>query len=409
MSFKISPLAPKKKVNLNKLNGINVSITHCGLKKNKKEDLVLIKFDNSSCIFWFFTKSKTPGEPIIWNKSIQKYSRVSAILINSGNANVFTGDEGKDAVKKIVDSLSKKLGIKKEEIYLASTGIIGEKLDHRKIIKKIPYLISNLSNTPLSWQRAANAIRTTDTYEKLASLKSTSDPKFILNGIAKGSGMIAPNMGTMLSFIFTDFQIQGIHYKKIISGLVERTFNSITVDGDTSTSDMVLLVSVKQNKTQKKINKKKNIEQFFQSLEDLMRNLSQQIVKDGEGASKFIQIKVSGTKNYSEAKKIAFSIANSPLFKTALSGSDLNWGRIIMAIGKANINIETNNLTLKFGNYFILKKGRYVLKSFLKVNKYIKQKEIDLSLDFGVSQASACVWTCDFTKDYISINTDYKS
>ena len=263
MSFKISPFAPKKQVNLNKLNGINVSITHCGLKKNKKDDLVLIKFDNSSCIFAYLTKSKTPGEPIIWNKSIQKYSRVSAILINSGNANVFTGNEGKNAIKKIVENLSNKLKIKKEEIYLASTGIIGEKLDHRKIINKIPYLISNLSNSQLSWKRAANAIRTTDTYAKLASFKSITDPKFILNGIAKGSGMIAPNMGTMLSFIFTDFQMQGSQFKKTISGLVERTFNSITVDGDTSTSDMVLLISVNQNKTKKKIYKKKKKKKYI--------------------------------------------------------------------------------------------------------------------------------------------------
>ncbi|MAZ07587.1 MAG: bifunctional ornithine acetyltransferase/N-acetylglutamate synthase [Rickettsiales bacterium] len=407
MSLKTSPFAPKKIHKFSKIIGVNVSSINCGLKKNNKADLVLIKFDYPSNIISFFTNSKTPGAPIIWNKSISKYSKVSAILINSGNANVFTGKHGKMSVKKIVENLAKELRVPKEEIYLASTGVIGEKLDFKKILSKIPFLIKNLKNDHSSWKNAADAIRTTDTYSKIASLKSNKGNHFSLNGMAKGSGMISPNMATMLAFIFTDFEIKESLFKKKISEIINNTFNSITVDGDTSTSDMVLIVSVRNEIYKKRAITKKVRDDFFIALEEISQKLSHLIVKDGEGASKFISINVLGAKNYDDAKKVAFSIGNSPLFKTSLSGSELNWGRIIMAVGKANVKINPEKISIKFGKYEILKNGEYIRKNKNHLKKYIKSDNIELIVNLGVSNGQAKIWTCDLTKEYIKINTDY--
>ena len=407
MSFSLSPLAPKTKIKLKKLDGVSVSSVHCGLKKNKKDDLVLIKFSNPSIIYGVFTKSETPGEPIIWNKSIIKKSKASAILVNSGNANVFNGEKGKISIKKIIEKLSGEMNVKKNEIFLASTGVIGEPLDHNKIISKIPYLLKNQKNNSESWEKAANAIRTTDTFSKFHSeeLKYNKDRIFI-NGIAKGSGMIAPNMATMLGFIFTNADLSSASCKKKFKESVDKTFNSITVDSDMSTSDMVLLVSVG-----KKI-KLENVlfDKFFSKLENLMTKLSHYIVRDGEGAKKFITIKVVGATTYKNAKRVALTIANSPLFKTAMAGSDSNWGRVIMAIGKSGVKINSKLISIKFGEFELVKNGE--IKKNLKIDKidrYLKGSEIKLFISLGKSKTYSTVWTCDFTKDYIKINTDYRS
>ena len=407
MSFSLSPLAPKTKIKLKKLDGVSVSSVHCGLKKNQKDDLVLIKFSNPSIIYGVFTKSETPGEPIIWNKSIIKKSKASAILVNSGNANVFNGEKGKISIKKIIEKLSGEMNVKKNEIFLASTGVIGEPLDHNKIISKIPYLLKNQKNNSESWEKAANAIRTTDTFSKFHSeeLKYNKDRIFI-NGIAKGSGMIAPNMATMLGFIFTNADLSSASCKKKFKESVDKTFNSITVDSDMSTSDMVLLVSVG-----KKI-KLENVlfDKFFSKLENLMTKLSHYIVRDGEGAKKFITIKVVGATTYKNAKRVALTIANSPLFKTAMAGSDSNWGRIIMAIGKSGVKINSKLISIKFGEFELVKNGE--IKKNLKIDKidrYLKGSEIKLFISLGKSKTHSTVWTCDFTKDYIKINTDYRS
>ena len=407
MSFSLSPLAPKNKVKLKKLDGVSVSSVHCGLKKNQKDDLVLIKFSNPSLIYGVFTKSETPGEPVIWNKSIIKKSKASAILINSGNANVFNGERGRISIKKIIEKLSTQMNVNKNEIFLASTGVIGEPLDHNKIISKIPYLLKNQKNNSESWEKAANAIRTTDTFSKFHSeeLKYDKDRIFI-NGIAKGSGMIAPNMATMLGFIFTNVDLSSADCKKKFKKCVDRTFNSITVDNDMSTSDMVLIVSTGR------IIKLKNtlLDKFFSKLENLMTKLSHYIIKDGEGAKKFITIKVFGATTYENAKKVGFSIANSPLFKTAMAGSDSNWGRIIMAIGKSGVKINSKLISIRFGKFELIRNGE--MKKNLKMNEideYLKGKEIELFVCIGRSKNSSTIWTCDFTNDYIKINTDYRS
>ena len=403
-----SPLAPKKNKNLHLFKGISVSSTHCGLKKNKRLDLVLIKLEEPGSILGSFTKSKTPGEPIIWNKSIVKNKKVSAILINSGNANVFTGLVGKKAILDILNKLSSSLNVPKNEIYLASTGVIGEPLDSKKIIKKIPILIKSLQNERLAWSKAADAITTTDTYSKYHSETVSTKDSLFINGIAKGSGMIQPNMATMLGFIFTNFDILSKKIETEFKKIINKTFNSISVDGDTSTSDMVLLFSVK-NKT-KTIKTKKLQEKFLEKLEILMTTLSHLIVKDGEGASKFITVEVIKAKNDKDARKVARSIINSPLIKTAMAGSDSNWGRIIMAIGKTDAEIFPEKISLSFGKYLILDQGnKFISKNVSKINKYLKTNEIKINISLGLGRGSSKMWTCDLTKEYISINADYRS
>ena len=410
MIIKTSPLAPKKLKKLYEIDGVRISSVSCGIKKNFKDDLVLIKFNSPSKIYGVFTNSKTPGAPIVWNKSIIKNGKVSALIINSGNANVFNGKKGEEALKKIILALSFKLSVSEKEIFMASTGVIGEPLDYKKIIGKIPQLITNLSNTPESWLKAANAIRTTDTFPKLYSEKIKFDEKenFYINGIAKGSGMIAPNMATMLSFIVSNIPLEKDDTKTKFEDIVEQTFNSITVDSDTSTSDMVLLILV-ENKKRKSLSPQKK-KKFFDKLTTLMANLAHQIVKDGEGASKFIKISVDGAKNYKDAKNLGMSIANSPLFKTAMAGSDSNWGRIIMALGKTGVALNNSKISIKFGRFFIVKFGQnLLLKNVKKINNYLKRKEIEISVTVGKGSGSSSVWTCDLTKNYISINTDYRS
>ena len=410
MIIKTSPLAPKKLKKLYEIDGVSISSVSCGIKKNFKDDLVLIKFNSPSKIYGVFTNSKTPGAPIVWNKSIIKNGKVSALIINSGNANVFNGKKGEEALKKIISALSLKLSVSEKEIFMASTGVIGEPLDYKKIIGKIPQLIKNLSNTPESWLKAANAIRTTDTFPKLYSEKIKFDEKenFYINGIAKGSGMIAPNMATMLSFIVSNIPLEKNDTKTKFKNIVEQTFNSITVDSDTSTSDMVLLILV-ENKKRKSLSPQKK-KKFFDKLTTLMTNLAHQIVKDGEGASKFIKISVDGAQNYKDAKNLGMSIANSPLFKTAMAGSDSNWGRIIMALGKTGVALNNSKISIKFGRFFILKFGQNILlTNEKKINNYLKRKEIEISVTVGNGSGSSSVWTCDLTKNYININTDYRS
>ena len=310
-------------------------------------------------------------------------------------------------VKKIVKKLASEINSYEDEIYVASTGVIGEPLDANKIIKKIPTLINKLKNDSESWLKAANAIRTTDTYPKTHSEKfNGKNSKFFINGIAKGSGMIAPNMATMLSFIVTDANVSKFELKKF-RPLVEKTFNSITVDSEMSTSDMVLLINVRRKQPQVL---DKTEKEFFRKLENLMEKLAQYIVRDGEGASKFITIDISGAKNNNEAKTLAMSIANSPLFKTAMAGSDSNWGRIIMALGKSNVKLDAKKISIKFGDFLIFSKSKnFSSKNLLKINNYLLRDNIKISISIGDKKGKSRVWTCDFTKKYISINADYRS
>ena len=397
------------------IKGARFSSLCANIKYKDRLDLALIFLEAGSMVTGVFTKSKTKAPSVIWSKKVVKDSFKNdkepiAILINSGNANAFTGKEGTQAIDNIVSRVSKNFNISKKRILMASTGVIGEPLPYKKITDKIPELIQNLSENQVL--DCAKAIMTTDTYPKFRFKKFKLENNFIsILGIAKGSGMIAPDMATMLSFIITDIKISYDILHKITSNLSDKTFNSITVDSDTSTSDMVL-VSTTSNVNMKPIEKfsDNRIKIFSKNLELVMRSLALEIVKDGEGAKKLIEYQIVRALNDKSAKNIALSIANSPLVKTAIAGEDPNWGRIIMAIGKSNENIIQEKIKIYFGKYLITNNGKVHKKyNEKKAKDYMKKTNLLVKVDLGIGTGVAKVWGCDFTKEYIEINADYRS
>ena len=398
-----------------KIKGAKFSALSANIKYSDKLDLTLIYLDAGSIITGVFTSSLTKAASVIWSKKVVKNAykinnEPIAILVNSGNANAFTGVEGTQAVEKIVSEISKKLKISKKRILMASTGVIGEFLPTQKIIKKIPGLIQKLSENQIP--QCAQAIMTTDTYPKLRFKKfklENSDISIV--GVAKGSGMISPNMATMLAFIITDAKIAYPILKKLATDLSYKTFNSITVDGDTSTSDMVLISSTSTSDMEPIVNfSDKRIKDFSRFLELIMKNLALDIVKDGEGAKKLVEYQIEGATSDKSAKIIAFSIANSPLVKTAIAGEDPNWGRIVMAIGKSGETIIQEKIKIYLGKSLITKYGK-VFKKYdeKKAKKYMKNKNLLVKVDLGIGEGKSKVWGCDFTKEYIEINADYRS
>ena len=405
----------KKKFNKDYfLDDIKVSTIYSGIKKTKKneDDLLLIEFDKNSAIAGVFTQSLTASASVNQckkNLASSKEPLVRAILVNSGNANAFTGKFGEETVQKISTFLSLKLNCNVNQIYTASTGVIGEHLDPGLIIKNLK-LMSH-SNTP-NWLQAANAIKTTDTFPKVATRMCKIDGVDIkIIGIAKGSGMIAPSMSTMLGFIFTNANLSSEILQKLIISSNDKSFNSITVDSDTSTSDTVLLAATKTAK-HRSVNEftDRRLNEFKRSLSDLMLELAKLIVQDGEGASKFVTIEVVGAISKKSAKIIAFSVANSPLVKTAISGEDANWGRIIMAIGKSGQKANRDKIQIYIGDELVTKNGM-VSKDYseLRATEHLKQADIFLKIDVGVGKSNATVYTCDLTHKYIEINADYRS
>ncbi|MDA9734744.1 bifunctional glutamate N-acetyltransferase/amino-acid acetyltransferase ArgJ [SAR116 cluster bacterium] len=405
-----SPLKPKQVKKIHTISGVNLSFTNSEERYIGRDDLILISFKNKSNFAGVFTKSTTASEAVKWCQKIIKNNDIRAIIVNAGNANVFTGELGKSAINKIISKLSSCLKIFKNQILIAQTGVIGEPLKTYKIVNAISNLTDNLNSN--NWQSAAKAIMTTDTYPKYSSLfYNFEGSKIHITGIAKGSGMIAPNMGTMLAFISTDIKISRPILQKLLEEVSEETFNSISVDGDTSTSDSVILSATGMSDNKILKNKKdKHYEKFKDALLKISKDLALQIVRDGEGASKLITIRVSGTKNKFISKKVAFSIANSPLVKTAIAAEDANWGRIIMAIGKTNEIFDHKKLRIYIGKYLITYDGRRN-KGYNenKLSKYMKNNEIEISVEFGSKKNEATVWTCDLTQKYIDINGKYRS
>ncbi len=402
----------KKKI---MIKGATFSSLCANIKYKDRLDLALIFLEAGSIVTGVFTKSKTKAPSVILSKKVVKDSFKNekepiAIVINSGNANAFTGKEGTQAIEKVVSKVSEHLKISKNRILMASTGVIGEPLPYKKITDKIPVLIQNLSENQVL--DCAKAIMTTDTYPKFKFKKFKIENNFIsILGIAKGSGMIAPNMATMLSFIITDIKISYDILHKITSNLSDKTFNSITVDSDTSTSDMVL-VSTTSNVNMKPIEQfsDRRIKIFSKNLELVMKKLALEIVKDGEGAKKLIEYQIVRALNDKSAKNIALSIANSPLVKTAIAGEDPNWGRIVMAIGKSGENIIQEKIKIYFGKYLITYNGKVYKKyNEKKAKEYMKKTNLLIKVDLGIGIGVAKVWGCDFTKDYIEINADYRS
>ena len=411
---------------LGHIDGISISAITADLYGDGRDDITLFYFSEGAKYASVYTKSKIVSENIKFNLQL-KNKLVKALFINTKNANTFTGKQGFESIKELSKYLSKELTlrasraevgtndvIKPNQILFASTGVIGETYPVEKIKNKIPDLVASLKTVQNKyvWIKAASAIKTTDTIPKLAFEECKIGEKNVkIYGIAKGSGMIAPNMATMLAFIFTDADLSANILKSLLKRNIDSTFNAITVDGDTSTNDMLTFFSTG------KVNNP-NIENildprliiFEKKLHNVMLNLSLQIIKDGEGAKKLLKIHISKAQNYQSAKKIAFSIANSPLIKTAIAGEDPNWGRVIMAIGKSGENVNVKKLNIKFGEFSIIKNGELNSEYDEKiVQEYMEWDSIEINVEMNMGEGNYIAYTCDFTKDYIDINTDYRT
>ena len=411
--------------NLEHVDGLSISTTSARLYNNSRDDLVLFYFRHGANYASVYTQSKVISENIKWNLNL-KNKKIKALVINARNANAFTGKKGYQALKDIADELSIQLSakqkddeekpekIKPNQILFGCTGTIGEAYPVDKIKRCIPDLIEKIKYTQNKyiWIKAALGMMTTDLSPKLSMEEcKIGNINIKIYGIAKGSGMIFPNMATTLGYIFTDADLSSNILQKLLKKNIETTFNAISCDGDTSTNDMVSIFStaMAKNSMIQNINDPK-LKEFNNALHSVLLNLAKRIIADGEGASKFITIVVNNSKTQEEAKKIAFSIANSSLVKTAMSGEDPNWGRIIMAIGKANVNINLNKLSINFGLFKIIEKGQLsTLYNEEEVTEYMKDKKIDLFIDIGTGKKNFTAYTMDLTKKYIEINADYRS
>jgi len=410
MDLKKSPLAPKNFPRMPGITGVSSSTSLSGLKYKGRPDLLLVKLKSNTSIAGVLTKTAVPGCPVIWCRDKLQKGKAQALFVNSGNANVFTGSEGQTAVKEIAKAVSAALKCPVNSVFMASTGVIGEKLNHKKIITKIPKMADKLREG--RWNKAATAITTTDTFPKGASeVAFIGNKKIRIAGIAKGSGMIAPDMATMLSFIFTDANISSDILQTLLSRNVQNTFNAITVDSDASTSDTLLLFATGAAKSMVPMSADDPILKDFESaLQSVMLNLAKQIVCDGEGAQKLIQVDVTGATSKKSAHKIGLAIANSPLVKTAIAGGDANWGRVVMAVGKSGEKADANNISVCFGKTTIAEKGA-VVEGYdeAPVTEHLQGREIHLAVDVGLGNGKSTVWTCDLTHGYIQINADYRS
>ena len=403
-----SPLAPATFPELPAIGGVRFASAAAGVKYKDRDDVMLAALKPGSTVAGVFTRSKTRAAPVLDCQSKIGQSDTSggaAIIVNSGNANAFTGQSGAEAVTAITTSVASALSIEKERVFSSSTGVIGEILPHARITKQIPNLVKGLDAGKIA--DAAQAIMTTDTYAKGAHrLVKTDQGTVQINGIAKGSGMIAPDMATMLVYIFTDAKIDQSHLQSLVSELNEVTFNAITVDSDTSTSDTLLMAATGASG----VTISAHDVEFRDALHQLMIDLAHQVVRDGEGASKFVEVRITGAVNNQDAKIHAMAIANSPLVKTALAGEDPNWGRIVMAIGKSGAAAERDRLTIHFGDIMVAENG-WVSPSYSEElgARYMQKQDLVIAVDLALGEAQATVWTCDLTHQYITINADYRS
>ncbi len=410
---------------LDHIEDLSISTTSANLYNNSRDDLVMFYFRKGANFASVYTQSKIISENIKWNLSL-KSKKIKALVINTRNANAFTGKRGYQGLKEIADELSNRLSLKQindeekpekifsNQIIFGCTGTIGETYPTEKIKKSIPELVEKIKYTQNKyiWMKAAMGIMTTDLSPKIAMEDCKIGNTHIkIYGIAKGSGMIFPNMATTLGYVFTDADLSSSILKKLLKKNIDTTFNAISCDGDTSTNDMVSIFATgaAKNSTINNANDSK-LKNFDKALHSVLLNLAKRIASDGEGASKFVTINVNNSKTQEDAKKIAFSIANSPLVKTAFAGEDPNWGRIIMAIGKSNINVSLNKLSIKFGKIQIIEKGQ-LSNSYneKETAEYMKNEKIDLSIDIATGKKNFTAFTMDLTKKYIEINSDYRS
>lgn len=406
----VSPLAPKTSPNLLALKGVQMATAQANIRYQNRTDALLLVLPEGTQCSGIFTKSLCPSAAVDWCRANMGGS-ARALLVNSGNANAFTGKKGVAAVQLSAQIVAKHLGIQTSEVMLASTGVIGEPLDAQKFDPVMPHLIANLKAQ--SWMDAAKAIMTTDTFPKLAiETTKVGGIDVTLQGFAKGAGMIAPDMATMLCFLFTDANIGAGVMQKLLQNATKTTFNAITVDSDTSTSDTVLMFATGTSDPKNRIENINDprLKGFKKALSKVMANLSELVVRDGEGARKLLRIRVDGALSQKAAHKIALSIANSPLVKTAIAGEDANWGRVVMAVGKAGERADRDLLSIYFGDTRVAHLGeRDPSYDEQKVSQLMKSDVIDLRVEIGLGKYSAEVLTCDLTKEYVAINGDYRS
>jgi glutamate N-acetyltransferase/amino-acid N-acetyltransferase len=406
-----SPLAPKTSVNVPPLAGVRLATGKAGIKYRDRTDVLMMVLAPGTQVAGVFTQSKTASAPVEWCRRQLPGGVARALVVNSGNANAFTGKAGLDGVREIAESAAGVIGCRAQEIFVASTGVVGEPLPHQKITRLLGQLAE--SGAAGGWRAAAEAIMTTDTYPKLASTTAYIDGhRVTINGIAKGSGMIAPDMATMLAFVFTDAKLPAAVLQPMLSEGAQRSFNCITVDSDTSTSDTLLLFATARAAAHPAISKSadKRLDQFKEKLNAVLLDLALQVVKDGEGATKLIQVDVSGAQTSQSAKKIALAIANSPLVKTAIAGGDANWGRVVMAVGKAGEPADRDKLKIAFGDHVVAEKGeRAPGYDEAIASRSVAGSEVSISVDLGLGKGRARIWTCDLTEGYIRINGSYRS
>jgi glutamate N-acetyltransferase / amino-acid N-acetyltransferase len=410
---KISPFAPASLPTMPVVEGVRFATAEAGIRYKGRTDLMLAVLDPGTAAAGVLTQSKTCSAAVTWCRDSLKSGRGRVVVVNSGNANAFTGKRGRDAVAMTAEYAAKAVGAEPNEVFVASTGTIGEPMD----ASKFAHLLAGMAKSAeaSATQAAARAIMTTDTYPKLStrSIKLGGTDVHI-NGFCKGAGMIAPDMATMLCFIFTDAAIEQSVLQRLVSAISDQTFNCITIDGDTSTSDTLLVfatgAAAKRGAPTITDMADAACGAFAGALREVMHDLALQVVRDGEGLSKFVTFQVWGAESDRAARRIAFSCANSPILKTAIAGEDPNWGRVVMAVGKSGEAADRDKLSIWFGPHIVARNGEraeeYVEKT---VAGYMKNAELVIRVDVGVGGGAATVWTCDLTRDYVSINADYRS
>ncbi|MFI4997287.1 MAG: bifunctional glutamate N-acetyltransferase/amino-acid acetyltransferase ArgJ [Hyphomicrobiales bacterium] len=409
----VSPLAPKSYPDLPEIPGVRFATAAAGIRYQGRTDVLLALMDKGTQAAGVFTRSKCPSAPVDWCRAKLKGGKARVLVVNSGNANAFTGRSGREAVKLTAALAAKATGAPASEIFLASTGVIGEPLDARKFEGVLGALAA--AAEPGALLEAAKAMMTTDTYPKVATAKAAiGDVAVTINGIAKGAGMIAPDMGTMLSFLFTDAPIAAPALQAMLARAADMSMNAMTVDGDTSTSDTLMIFATgaarERGATPIASAADRRLRPFKAALNAVLENLAKQVARDGEGARKFVEVNISGAASPRSAKKIARAIAESPLVKTAIAGEDANWGRVVMAVGKAGEPADRDRLSISFNGIRVAHRGeRDAAYDETEVSASMKEEEITIDVDLRLGNGRARMWTCDLTKAYVEINGDYRS
>jgi glutamate N-acetyltransferase/amino-acid N-acetyltransferase len=413
MASALSPLAPSQFPDMPEVPGVRLAIAAAGIRYPDRTDVVLALFDEGTAVAGVFTKSKCPSAPVDWCRAKLKPGRARALVVNSGNANAFTGKSGRESTKLTAAITAEVVECRPAEVFLASTGVIGEPLDASKFNRVMDQLVQKA--VPDQWHAAAKAIMTTDTFPKgAAAMARLGNVPVTICGIAKGAGMIAPDMATMLSFVFTDAPLAPAVLQNLLTRGVEDTFNAVTIDGDTSTSDTLLAFATGAAAARgaPKITRASDpkLAVFRKSFEAVLANLAEQVARDGEGARKLVEVIVEGATSKQAARRIARSIANSPLVKTAVAGEDANWGRVVMAVGKAGERADRDKLSIWFGGIRVAHRGaRDPCYDEAAAAAVMKRPEIEIKVNLGLGKGRDRVLTCDLTKEYIAINGDYRS